>query len=484
MKDLRLRYAPSPTGYLHIGNARTALFNYLLAKHYGGKFIIRIEDTDLNRNVNDAIQKQFDDLKWLGIFEDESINRPTRLGPYRQLERLDIYKYYATELINQKKAYYCFCTSQELEKEREYQLNRNIKSPKYNRKCLKLSKKNIEILKLRQKYNIRFHVLSDKEYKYNDLVRGEISFNSNDIGDFVIIKSNGVPTYNFAVVIDDYLMQISHVLRGEEHISNTPRQLMIYETFKWETPVFGHLTLIVNKDRKKLSKRDNDIVQYINQYRKLGFLPNALVNFITLLGWSPETEKEIFTNDELIKIFDEKRFSKSPGMFDVEKLKWMNNQYIKKLTDEEYYNFCYSFLIEEYKFLYKKDKEWINDLIKLFKDELQYGKQIIELTNRFFDENYIFNRKFKNLFSNQNYSVKMIEELLEKFQKMEVWKEREISNIIKELGQKFNLKGKELYMSIRLATTNSDQGPLLIKVIYLFGKNKVIENIKYILKTK
>ncbi|MDR4968465.1 MAG: glutamate--tRNA ligase family protein, partial [Acholeplasmataceae bacterium] len=256
MSKVRVRYAPSPTGLLHIGNARSALFNYLYARHFGGDFIVRIEDTDVSRNVDGGEASQLNYLKWLGLEWNESPDMGGDFGPYRQLERLDIYRRYAEELLEKGFAYKDFREDSE-------------------------------------DYAIRFKVPKDVEYVFNDIVRGELRFQSKDVEDWIIMKDNGIPTYNFAVVIDDHLMEITHVLRGEEHITNTPKQLMIYQAFGWETPIFGHMTIIVNEEKKKLSKRDQNVIQFISEYEQMGYLPEAMFNFITLLGWSPKGNQEI-----------------------------------------------------------------------------------------------------------------------------------------------------------------------------------------------
>ena len=335
-KPVRVRYAPSPTGFLHIGGARTALFNYLYAKHHGGTFVVRIEDTDIERNVEGGEASQLDNLRWLGITPDESIDIGGPYAPYRQMERLDIYKEHAEKLLAEGKAYKCFCSSEELEASREAQKANGVAAPTYDGKCRHLTAEEVaEKEAAGMQYTIRMRVPEGVTYKFTDLVRGDVSFESKDIGDWVLVKANGIPTYNYAVVLDDHFMEITHVFRGEEHLSNTPKQMMIFDAFGWEYPRFGHMTLIVNEERKKLSKRDESIIQFITQYKDLGYLPEAMFNFFGLLGWSPEGEEEIFTHEEFIKLFDEKRLSKSPSMFDKTKLTWMNNQYIKQLPLED-----------------------------------------------------------------------------------------------------------------------------------------------------
>src|SRR5699024_7101345 len=327
--DVRVRYAPSPTGDLHIGNARTALFNYLYAKHFDGKLVIRIEDTDQKRNVEGGEESQLQFLKWLGIDWDEGAGIGGDYGPYHQMQRLDIYQKYVDMLLEKDLAFKCYMTEEELEAERKEQ-RANGQVPKYAGKHAHLTGEEIKQFEAEgRKPSIRMRVPENRTYTFNDIVRGDISFESSDFGDWVIVKKNGIPTYNFAVAIDDHLMVINHVVRGEEHIANTPKQMMVYEAFGWEPPQFGHMTLILNEERKKLSKRDQHIVQFIEQYHDLGYLPGALFNFITLLGWSPVGEEEIFDKDVLIDIFDTDRLSTSAAVFDPHKLKWMNNEYIK-----------------------------------------------------------------------------------------------------------------------------------------------------------
>src|SRR5699024_677183 len=312
--------------------------NYLYARHFNGKFIIRTEDTDINRNVEGGEESQLRYLKWLGLDWDEGPDVGGDYGPYRQMERLDIYKKYIDDLLERNLAYECFMTAEELEAEREAQIAAG-KAPKYSGAHSNLTADERE--KFRQEGrqpSIRIRVPKNKTYTFNDIVRNNISFESSDIGDWVIVKKDGIPTYNFAVVIDDHLMGISHILRGEEHISNTPRQLMIYDAFGWEAPKFGHMTLILNEERKKLSKRDQHVMQFIEQYKREGYLPEALFNFITLLGWSPTGEEEIFNQETLIDIFDPERLSISAAVFDQNKLKWMNGEYIKQISQDRLIN--------------------------------------------------------------------------------------------------------------------------------------------------
>ncbi|QVK09215.1 glutamate--tRNA ligase [Mycoplasma mycoides] len=477
--SFRLRYAPSPTGFLHIGNTRTALMNYLFAKHYNGSFIVRIEDTDLARNVDGAIESQFENLNWLGIFPDESIFNvgDQKYGKYMQSQKFDRYKQLAEQLVDQNKAYRCFCTSEELEKDYEEQTSKGIIATKYSQKCLFLTQDQIQKnLENKKEYSIRFKVPENKTWTINDIVRGDVSFDSKDLGDFVILKSNGVATYNFAVVIDDYDMQITHVLRGEEHISNTPRQMMIYDAFNWNYPKFGHLTLIVDNTGKKLSKRSGNALFFIEQYKKQGYLSQAIFNYIALLGWSPAGEQEILSQNELIKIFDEKRFSKSPSTFDMVKMKWINSVYMKKLDDDKYLEFVKSFINTDKFDITSKSETWLNHLLLLYKKELEYAEQINDHLDLFFNKTTLDNNTIDVLNNLTNYK-NVVEIFKNQINDLKDWTIENIKQIIKNTSTLANVKGKDLFMPIRIFATKSEHGPSLADVIYLLGKTTVLNNI-------
>ncbi len=437
---VRVRYAPSPTGLLHIGNARTAIFNYLFARHHGGKFIIRIEDTDVERNVEGGEKSQLDNLSWLGIDWDESPDKGGPYGPYRQLERLDLYKKYADMLLEKGLAY------------KEYRDDS-------------------------ENYGIRFKVPKKKTYEFDDLVRGKLTFQSEEVEDWIIVKDNGIPTYNFAVVIDDHFMKITHVLRGEEHITNTPKQIMVYEAFGWDVPLFGHMTLIVNEEKKKLSKRDKNIVQFISQYKDLGYLPEALLNFITLLGWSPPINEEILSREELIKLFDSNRLTKAPSMFDKDKLTFINHTYIKKMSEEEFLEFVRPFLENAG---IKKEEDWLLKFSSMLQDRCSYGAQIVDLYNEFFTKEFELTEEALDFLKQDDFTL-LIETLKKNLSKGDFSLEK-ISEAIKKSGQEAEKKGKNLYMPVRIATTGLLHGPELAKMIYLLGKETVIKRIDKILE--
>ncbi len=477
MEKVRVRYAPSPTGHLHIGNARTALFNYLFAKHYHGDFILRIEDTDVARNVEGGEESQLKYLTWLGIIPDESPQHPNpKYAPYRQMERLEIYKKYTDWLLEHGYAYKCFCTAEELEVEHEKQEKAGL-APRYNRKCLHLSKEEIEQKeKAGIPYTIRLKVPENEIYEFEDMIRGHVSFESKDIGDWVLVKANGIPTYNYAVVIDDHTMDITHVFRGEEHLSNTPKQIMLYRIFGWKAPQFGHMTLIVNENHKKLSKRDANVLQFMSQYEELGYLPQAMFNFMALLGWSPEGEREIFSKEELIEVFSEKRLSKSPSMFDQAKLAWVNNRYIKELPLPDLIQLCLPHLQKHYD-LSNKSKEWIEKLIATYQEQLSYGAEIVPLVSLFFTKELQIDQEGMEFLKSDDSIKNTLNTFLNYLKDLETFTKDEIFMCIKETQKTAKVKGKLLYMPIRIATTGIMHGPDLAISLELLGKDTVLDRL-------
>ncbi len=477
--EVRVRYAPSPTGHLHIGNARTALFNYLFARNQGGKFIIRIEDTDVKRNVEGGEENQLSYLKWLGLDWDESIDVGGEYGPYRQTERLDIYREYWQDMLDRGLAYKCYCTEEELEQEREEQTARG-ETPRYSGKHRDLTPEQRAAYEAEGRVpSVRFRVPENKTYTFNDIVKGEISFTTEDTGDFVIVKKDGIPTYNFAVALDDHLMKISHVLRGEDHISNTPRQLMIYEALGWEPPQFGHMTLIVNENHKKLSKRDESIIQFIEQYDQLGYLPEALFNFIVLLGWSPEGEEEIFSREELINIFDAKRLSRSPAVFDTNKLAHLNNTYIKQADTDRITAMAIPHLQKAGRLpaeLNEEQHAWAHDLVALYQEQMVAVSDIVELSSMFFRSHLQLDTEGQQLLSEEHVST-VLQALLDKIKASPEFSPTVAAALIKEVQKETGVKGKQLFMPIRVALTGEMHGRDLNHTIYLLGRDRVIERL-------
>ena len=483
---VRVRYAPSPTGHLHIGNARTALFNYLFARHHDGDFIIRIEDTDQKRNIEDGEKSQLDNLAWLNIDWDESPDKPGEYGPYRQSERKDIYQPLVDQLLASNLAYKCYCTEEELEAERESQRSRG-QIPRYNGKCAHLTPEQ-QAAKEAEGITpvVRFRVPKGEEYTFDDIVKGNITFESDSVGgDFVILKRDGMPTYNFAVAVDDHLMKITHVLRGDDHIANTPKQLMIYEAFGWTPPRFGHMTLIINTETgKKLSKRDETILQFIEQYRELGYLPEAMFNFISLLGWSPVGEEEIFSQEELIKIFDADRLGKSPAAFDNKKLEWISNQYMKQLDRKTMAEMALPYLIEAGLVEENPTAEkqaWVEELVSLYQPQMSYAKEIVELSSLFFNDTLSFDESAKEVLSDEQ-----VPEVLEAFKtqlkELEEFDVPTIKKAIKAVQKETGAKGKKLFMPIRVAVSGQMHGPELAETILLLGKEQATEHMNLALK--
>lgn len=478
--EVRVRYAPSPTGHLHIGNARTALFNYLFARNKGGKFIIRIEDTDVKRNVAGGEESQLKYLKWLGMDWDESVDVGGEYGPYRQTERVDIYREYWQDLIDRGLAYRCYCTEEELEAEREEQTARG-ETPRYSGKHRDLTEEQRQAFEAEGRVaSIRFRVPENRTYTFDDIVKGSISFDTKEMGDFVIVKKDGIPTYNFAVAVDDHLMAITHVLRGEDHISNTPRQLMIYEAFGWEPPIFGHMTLIVGDNHKKLSKRDQSVITFIEQYDELGYLPEAMVNFISLLGWSPEGEEEIFSKEELISIFDADRLSKSPAVFDKNKLAHLNNHYIKNADPKRISALAIPHLQKAGRIpaeLNEEQQVWAETLVGLYQEQMTAASDIVELSEMFFRSHLELETEAAQVLA-ESQVPEVLSAFLAKVKACQEFTASNMAVLIKEVQKETGHKGKGLFMPIRVALTGQTHGRDLNITIALLGKDRVIERLK------
>lgn len=482
---IRVRYAPSPTGHLHIGNARTALFNYLFARHNKGTFVLRIEDTDTKRNIADGEKSQLDNLKWLGIDWDEGPDKPGTYGPYRQSERKDIYQPLIQELLDKGLAYESYMTEEELQAQREEQ-KANGEAPRYIYEYEGMTADQIKASQEEAKAKglkpvIRISLPHDKVYEWDDIVKGKVSFNSDTIGgDFVIQKRDGMPTYNFAVVVDDHLMNITHVLRGDDHVANTPTQLAVYAAFGWEAPVFGHMSLIINSETgKKLSKRDESVLQFIEQYRSLGYLPEAMFNFITLLGWSPVGESEIFSQKDFVKMFDPKRLSNSPAAFDGKKLEWINNQYVKSADSDEITDSSLKQLIKAGKIKADPDTlkiQWVRQLVNLYKRQMSYTGQLAEMAEIFFTEPPMLDEEAKAELADESATI-VLEEFAKQAKQLPIFDAVSIQNMIRQIQKDTGVRGRKLYMPIRIATTREMHGPELAPSIELLGRQKVLEHL-------
>ena len=378
---IRVRMAPSPTGSLHIGTARTALFNYLFARRHGGTFVVRIEDTDTERSTKEFEAVTVDGLSWLGMRWDEGPDKGGPYGPYRQSERTEIYKEHLQKLLDGNKAYHCFCTKVELEAQRTYLASQGL-PPVYAGTCCALDAATVKKrLEGGEPSVIRFRTLA-KKLAFHDLIRGTIEFDTGLFGDMVIAKSLTVPLYNFTVVVDDALMRISHVIRGDDHISNTPKQILLFEAFGFDVPVFAHVPLMLGSDRSKLSKRHG--AKSVTEYRAEGYLPEAVANFIALIGWNPGDEREIFSMDELAQAFDLSRVSASGTVFNAQKLDWINAQYIRQKSSAELLKLCLPYLKEAGRDMTDEDLLRLTKIIALEKERLKKLSDIVPLSAFFF----------------------------------------------------------------------------------------------------
>lgn len=481
MSDIRVRIAPSPSGNLHVGTARTALFNFLFAKKNDAKFVLRIEDTDLERSNPEYTQNIYDSLKALGLNWDEGPDVGGEYGPYEQSKRFDMYPKYAQQLIEKGFAYECYCTQEELDAEKELSIQNKV-AHIYSQKCSKLSPEDKAKLKAEgREAVIRFKVPTDKEIVFDDLVKGELKFKPELIGDFVIMKSNGTPTYNFAVVVDDMLMKISHIIRGEDHISNTPKQILLYEAFGAEVPKFGHLGMILAPDRSKLSKRHGATA--VSEFVEKGYLTEALVNFVALLGWSPSDGVEIKTIDEIAQDFRIADVSSSNSIFEYDKLNWMNGQYIKKMDIKELtekikpYLSCYD--------LTELSQEKLEKMVEVTREPITILSDITKDVDYFFGQDVNVEAEVQtNVLDTENSQI-VLKEVLSRvdtwgFEDSEKLHEdlAEIRNFFKEKG----IKPKETMWAIRAALTGRTHGADISAVIEILGKDKVKNRIQKAIK--
>lgn len=474
---VRVRYAPSPTGHLHIGGVRSALFNYLFAKHNNGTFILRTEDTDLERNVEGAEEEILRGFRWLGFEWEEGPDIGGPFGPYRCTERLEIYTSHLVELEKRGLAYPCFCTPEELNREREDALAKGL-MPQYGGTCRHLSQAQREE-KLRQglKPNYRLAVPSGLPLAFDDLIHGAVSFSSDDIGDFIIVKSNGIPTYNFQVVIDDALMKISHVIRGEEHLSNTPRQLLVYHAFGFERPIFAHLPQVLDRTRKKLSKRDPNVMP-VHVYRQLGYLPEAIVNFLALLGWSPVGEEELLTMHQLIDMFDLARVNKSGAIFDVDKLDWMATQYMKRLPLDIATTLVHEQLKQANQTLQNNmDYTWLSRVVRLYQEQMSHTRAFITLAKGFFSEDMVMQPDAVATIQDGR-AKEVIAAYFELAKQDEAWTADSSRARFKQIQSQLGVKGSALFMPVRAAITGVTHGPDLQESVALLPKQWVLDRLQ------
>ena len=478
-QEVRVRFAPSPTGPFHIGGARSALFNYLVAKHTGGKFVVRIEDTDRKRSTSESEENIKEALKWLGINWDEGIDVGGPDGPYRQTERLEIYKKYTEKLLAEGKAYYCFCTPEELEAEKDEQLKKG-ETPVYSGKCRHLPKETVEqYLKEGRPYVIRIATPKNETLEVDDLVRGHVTFDSNKVGDFVIVKSDGIPVYNYCVVIDDALMHITHVIRAEEHLSNTPRQIVLYHALGFDVPKFAHVSLILGADKKKMSKRHG--ATSVQQYRDAGYLPDALVNFLGLLGWTPNSDQEIFSRDELIQQFTLDRVAKNPAVFDIEKLNWINFHYMKQLDADQLLAVCLPHLQQAGHASQNPDAakmQWLKDMVWAMREHVQYGAQIVDAAKVFFTDDFAPENEETAAVLQEETAPAVLTMFHDELAALDEVTADTVQPLFKKIQKGLKVKGKFVYMPIRVAVTGVMHGPDLNVIVALMGREKVLARLQ------
>jgi len=474
---VRVRFAPSPTGALHIGGARTALFNWLFARGQEGKFILRIEDTDRERSTLEANKAIFNGLEWLGLDWDEGPNVGGQHGPYYQTERVEIHQKHAYQLLKEGKAYYCFCTPEELAKRRAEAEARH-EAPRYDGTCRKLSEEEIKRkAESGMPKVIRFLLPPVGDTTVEDIVRGKVVFKNELLDDFVILKSDGFPTYNFACVVDDRLMEITHVIRGDDHLSNTPRQILLYQAFGWELPKFAHIPMILGKDKARMSKRHG--ATSVIAYRDIGYLPEAMLNYIAKLGWGCG-DQEIFSREELIEKFSLEGVNKNPAVFDTEKLNWLNGQYIRKILPERLVDLCEPLLIEAYG---THDYQYISKIVKVFHDRLVLIPDIVPLSTYFFKDDFEYDPQGVEKYFKQENAKKILEALKERLKNTEPFVKEKIEPVFKDLAKEMNVKLGIIIHPCRLALTGRIETPPMYDVVEILGKGKAIERLSKIIST-
>jgi glutamyl-tRNA synthetase len=465
-EKIRVRFAPSPTGHLHLGGARTALFNYLFARHNKGTFILRIEDTDRTRSTEEYIEAIIEGMKWLGLNWDE--------GPYRQIDRFNIYKDYADKLLREGKAYYCYCSPEELEKRRQEALVQG-RTPKYDGRC-KLLKEPIPD----RVPAIRFMMPQEGETVVNDLIRGMVVFENAQLDDLIIMRSDGTPTYNFTVVVDDVDMGITHVIRGDDHLNNTPKQLHIYKAFGYGIPAFAHLPMILGHDKARLSKRHG--ATSVTSYKDIGYLSDAFVNYLARLGWA-HGDQEIFTRDELVEYFSLEDVGKSAAVFNPEKLLWLNSQYIMKTPTEKLIEMVMPFLVREKVIAESQvlDKEWLSKAIETLKER---AKTLVELAHslRFYiAEDIEYEEKAKTKFLNEKYLPYLID-IKTEIEGLDNFVASEIEKVFISLVEKHKTKLGNIAQPVRVAITGKTESPGIFEVLEILGKEKVLNRLERVIK--
>jgi len=478
-QQVRTRFAPSPTGFPHVGNIRTALFAWLFAHHHGGSFIVRIEDTDVARRVEGAVESILNSLRWLGLDWDEGPEVGGKYGPYFQSQRLDKYHEVAQQLISQGDAYYCYCSPQQLEEMRAEQ-SRHKQPPGYDRRCRELSqeeraKKEAEGITP----VVRFKTPLEGQTKFNDLIWGEVVFENNTIDDFVLLKSDGYPTYHLANIVDDHLMEITHVIRAEEWLSSTPRHVLMYQALDFEPPHFAHLPMLLGSDRSKLSKRHGAVS--ITEYYEQGYLPEAMVNFLALLGWSLDDKTEILSRQELIDSFSLERVSRTAAIFNRDKLNWMNGVYIRSLTADEFFEAAEPYLMMDKAAgqAVISSEEYVRNILPLLQERAKTLVEVAELAQFFFVEELDY---APDLLIGKNMSQESTSEALktaqQRLEQLTVFDAESLEALLRPLAVELGLKTGQLFGALRTVVTGRTAAPPLFQTMAVLGKERCLKRIE------
>jgi len=471
---VRVRFAPSPTGYLHVGGLRTALYNYLFARHTSGKFILRIEDTDRARFVPGAVENLIDTLRWSGLTYDEGPDKDGGFGPYIQSERLEIYKEYTTRLINSGKAYYCFCTPERLKELRESQTEQKLQG-KYDKHCLSLSADEIQNkLNNNIPHVVRLNVPANEIVTVHDIIRGTVEFDSNTVDDQVLLKSDGYPTYHLANVVDDHLMKITHVIRGEEWLPSTPKHVLLYNAFGWEIPEFAHLPLLLNPDKSKLSKRQGDVA--VEDYRSKGFLKEALVNFVALLGWNAGDDREFYYLDELISGFSLERVNKSGAVFNIEKLNWLNFEHLRQKPVHEVISMLRTELKSSDFSSYEFPDNYLAQVIESMRERVSFVKELLTKSPYFFQlpagyDEATLKKRWKED------SHLLLSKLRDNFVRLSDPTKEDFENSLHNTALENNVGNGKLIHPLRLAVSGMGEGPGVFDIVAILGKEETIKRI-------
>ncbi len=471
---VRVRFAPSPTGFLHVGGLRTALFNYLFSRKSGGLFVLRIEDTDRSRYVEGAVEGLIDTLRWAGLTYDEGPGKGGPFAPYIQSERIDVYREHASLLLEKGKAYRCFCTPERLEAMRKEFAQRRL-PPKYDRTCLRLTADEVaRNVGHGKPFVIRMKIPESRLVAFDDLIRERVEFVSDRLDDQVLMKSDGYPTYHLANVVDDHLMQVTHVIRGEEWVSSTPKHILLYEYFGWQLPKFAHLPLLLNPDRSKLSKRQGDVA--VEEYKEKGFLPEALVNFVALLGWNPGDEREVFSLEQLTQEFSLERVGKSGAIFNLEKMNWLNFQHLRQKSDAEVLRMLKEQLPESEIDSRQFADEYLLKIIDAMRERVTFVKDFVQKSPYFFKAPVQYDpdgvrKSWKQGTPNQ------LRKLIEEFSRLESPKKEDYEAVLHRAAEALNIGGGKLIHAARLAVSGMNVGPGLYDILWILGKEETIRRI-------